>query len=105
MEITWPTDYPLHPTRIAETKLRQQAEEIHFEAPDRPRMFQKSDRVTLSDPGVTSGALVVPVLFSPHALVERRIQGMVNEAMSAVLHEPMQLPEAGGIRQVVVVKE
>lgn len=68
-------------------------------------MIQKSDRVTLSDPGVTSGALVVPVLFSPHVLVERHIQGMVNEAMSAVLHEATQLPEPDEIRQVVVVKE
>ncbi|MBF0417559.1 MAG: hypothetical protein HQL86_04850 [Magnetococcales bacterium] len=104
MEIAWPTDYALHPTQIAENKQRQQAEEVHFEAPDRPRLVQKSDRVTLSDPGVTRGRLVVPVLFSPHALVEQRIQGMVNGAMSAVLHESLDLPNPGGIRQEVVVK-
>ncbi|MEO5345870.1 MAG: hypothetical protein H7834_05770 [Magnetococcus sp. YQC-9] len=77
--------------------------EIPFEVPDRP--YPVLDRVTLSDPGVTRGRLVVPVLFTPHHMVERRIQGMVNDAMGAVLHQSVDLPESSRIRQEVVVKD
>lgn len=106
MDIAWQAELGTPHVRQTESQARPHARPVKVEnpspSPDPSGGGAHRDQVTFSSHEARVDRFVVPVLFSRHAMVEKKIDTMVNDAMSAVLHEPVQLPEGEGVQPRMV---
>ncbi|MBF0614217.1 MAG: hypothetical protein G8237_04965 [Magnetococcales bacterium] len=102
MDISWPTESGVEPVRAAKGRSRPVRQEEQATPTTERGGNSRRDRVSLSGAAAPGERFVVPVLFSHHALVEKKIDAMVDDAMSAMLHQPVDLPEDNGVQPRMV---